>query len=91
MLLRIHLRILNIIPGINSLRTPYGGSRDVTWAPPKESDSRFYCYSQETNLTEQLSMEEHRETTEEKEVAKTGLYSMNELLILGIKAHSRRV
>ena len=47
---------------------------DVTWSPPKEFDSRFYYYSQETNLTEQLSTEECRETTEEKEVAKTGLY-----------------
>ena len=58
---------------------------DVTWSPPKEFDSRFYYYSQETNLTEQLSMEECRETTEEKEVAKTGLYSMNELPSLEVK------
>ena len=57
----------------------------VPWAPPKEFDSRFYYYSQETNLTEQLSTEEHRETTEQKEVAKTGLYSMNELPSLELK------
>ena len=58
---------------------------DVTWTPPKQFDPRFYYYSQETNLTKQLSTEECRETTEEKEVAKTGLYSMNELPSLELK------
>ena len=45
----------------------------VHWSPPKECDSRFCYYSQEMNLTELLSTDESRETTEEKEVAKTGL------------------
>ena len=51
---------------------------DVHWSPPKEFDSRFCYYSQEMNLTELLSTDEGRQTTEEKEVAKTGIYSMNE-------------
>ena len=51
---------------------------DVHWSPPKEFDSRFYYYSREINLTELLSTDEGRETTEEKEVAKTSLYGMNE-------------
>ena len=41
---------------------------DVHWPPPKEFDSRFYYYSREVNLTELLSTDEGRETTEEKEV-----------------------
>ena len=50
----------------------------VQWSPPKEFDSRFCYYSQEMNLTELLSTDEARETTEEKEVAKTSVYSMSE-------------
>ena len=51
---------------------------DVHWEPPKEFDSRFHYYSEEMNLTELLSTDERRQTTEEDEVAKTGLYGMNE-------------
>ena len=51
---------------------------DIHWEPPKEFDSRFHYYPEEMNLTELLSTDERRQTTEEDEVAKTGLYGMNE-------------
>ena len=50
----------------------------VHWAPPTEFGSRFHYYSRELNLTELLSTDKSRQTTEEDEVAKTGLYGMNE-------------
>ena len=50
----------------------------VHWDPPKEFDSRFHYYLEELNLTGPLSTDEGRQTTEEDEVAKAGLYGMNE-------------
>ena len=58
---------------------------DVNWEPPKDFDSRFYYYSSDVNLMEALSTEEGRKTTEEAEIAKTGLYSMNEFPSLETK------
>ena len=58
---------------------------EVHWSSPKEFDSRFCYYSQEANLTELLSTEESRQTTEEKEVAKTSIYRMNEFPSLEMK------
>ena len=61
---------------------------DITienWTPPKDFDPRFYYYSRDVNLTEQLSTEEGRKTTEEAEVAKTALYTMNEFPSLEMK------
>ena len=55
------------------------------WTPPKDFDSRFYYYSRDVNLTEQLSTEQGRKTTEEAEVAKTTLYTMNEFPSLELK------
>ena len=55
------------------------------WTPPKDFDTRFYYYSRDVNLTEQLSTEEGRKTTEEAEVAKTALYTMNEFPSLEMK------
>ena len=55
------------------------------WTPPKDFDPRFYYYSRDVNLTEQLSTEEGRKTTEEAEVAKTALYTMNEFPSLEMK------
>ena len=48
------------------------------WSPPKDFDSRFYYYSKDTNVTEELSTEESRNTTEDAEFVKTGPYTMNE-------------
>ena len=58
---------------------------DVNWEPPKNFDPRFYYYSSDVNLMEALSTEEGRKTTEEAEIAKTGLYSMNEFASLETK------
>ena len=52
-------------------------SLDVTvenWNPPKDFDTRFYLiyyYSKDVNVTEELSTETGRNTTEEAEFAKT--------------------
>ena len=56
-----------------------------SWNPPKAFDPRFYYYSKDINLTEELSTEASRNTTEEAEVAKTGSYSMNEFPSLEMK------
>ena len=56
-----------------------------TWNPPKDFDSRFYYYSKDMNVTVELSTETSRNTTEEAEVAKTGLYTMNEFPSLEMK------
>ena len=58
---------------------------DVNWAPPIDFDPRFYYYSGNVNLVEPLSTEEGRRTTEETEIAKTGLYGMNEFPTLETK------
>ena len=55
------------------------------WSPPTDFDSRFYYYSKSVNLTEDLSTETGRQTTEEDEVAKTGFFSMNEFPSLEMK------
>ena len=57
---------------------------DVNWAPPTDFDPRFYYYSSDVNFVEPLSTEEGRKTTEEAEIAKTGLYSMNEFPSLNL-------
>ena len=56
-----------------------------SWSPPTDFDPRFYCYSREVNLTEELSTEKGRQTTEEDEVAKAGFFSMNEFPSLEMK------
>ena len=56
-----------------------------SWNPPKDFDARFYYYSKDTNLTEELSTEVSRNTTEEAEFAKTGPYTMNEFPSLEMK------
>ena len=58
---------------------------EVTWNPPTEFDPRFSYYSVETDLAASLSSEEVRETSEEKEVAKTSLYSMSEIPSLEVR------
>ena len=55
------------------------------WPPPKNFDSRFYYYSRDVNVTEELSTEEGRKTTEEAEIAKTASYTMNEFPSLEMK------
>ena len=55
------------------------------WNPPKDFDSRFYYYSKDTNVTEGLSTETSRNTTEDEEFAKTGAYTMNEFPSLEMK------
>ena len=62
----------------------------VSWSPPAEFDPRFYYYSQEVNLTEALSTDEGRQTTEEKEIAKTGLYSMSRYASTSSKGTKRK-
>ena len=56
-----------------------------SWSPPIDFDHRFYYYSKPVNLTEDLSTEKGRQTTEEDEVAKTGFFSMNEFPSLEMK------
>ena len=56
-----------------------------SWNPPKDFDPRFYYYSKDTNLTEELSTETGRNTTEDEEFAKTGAYTMNEFPSLEMK------
>ena len=46
---------------------------------------RFYYYSKDVNVTEELSTEMGRKTTEEAEFAKTALYTMNEFPSLELK------
>ena len=58
---------------------------DESWSPPTDFDPRFYYYSKAVNLTEDLSTEKGRQTTEEEEVAKTGFFSMNEFPSLEMK------
>ena len=58
---------------------------DVPRSPPGEFDRRFSHYSQETDLTSQLSEEQFRVTTEANEVAKTNLYRVNELPSLEVR------
>ena len=58
---------------------------EVPWSPPVEFDPGFSYYSQETDLTSQLSQGEFRATSEAKEVAKTNLYRMNELPSLEVR------
>ena len=55
------------------------------WTPPKDFDPRSYYYSSDVNITEQLSTEQGRKTTEEAEFAKTTLYTMNEFPSLELK------
>ena len=55
------------------------------WNPPKDCDSRFYYYSRDVSVTEELSTEKGRKTTEEAEFAKTALYTMNEFPSLELK------
>ena len=55
------------------------------WNPPKNFDSRFYYYSKDVNMTEELSTEASRNTTEDAEFAKTGPYTMNEFPSLELK------
>ena len=55
------------------------------WPPPKNFDPRFYYYSKDVNVTEELSTEEGRKTTEEAEIAKTASYTMNEFPSLEMK------
>ena len=52
---------------------------------PVDFDSRFSCYSTETNLTDQLSREDLRETTETQEYAKCNPYRLNELPTLEVR------
>ena len=56
-----------------------------SWSPPIDFDPRFYYYSKSVNLTEDLSTEKGRQTTEEEEVGKTGSFSMNEFPSLEMK------
>ena len=55
------------------------------WTPPKDFDPRFYYYSKDVNVTEELSTETGRKTTEEAEFAKTAFYTMNEFPSLELK------
>ena len=55
------------------------------WNPPKDFDTRFYYYSKDTNVTEELSTETSRNTTEDAEFGKTALYTMNEFPSLELK------
>ena len=55
------------------------------WNPPKDFDTRFYYYSKDTNVTEELSTEKSRNTTEDAEFAKTAFYTMNEFPSLEMK------
>ena len=56
-----------------------------SWNPPKDFDPRFYYYSKDINVTEELSAEKNRNTTEDEEFAKTGAYTMNEFPSLEMK------
>ena len=61
------------------------GAAVENWSPPKDFDPRFYYYSKDINLTEELSTEANRNTTEDAEFSKTASYTMNEFPSLEMK------